>query len=104
VTGSVRLYRPLVISAKKAARLRNTYWRGLNHEVVEHPPEAGFEGYPTRKDTINDEGRDDGGGNFGRLARTGVWKADLEEIFKNERISDIPLNMWLKFLNDGKTR
>jgi hypothetical protein len=34
VTGSVRLYRPLVISAKKAARLRNTYWRGLNHESL----------------------------------------------------------------------
>ncbi|WP_133511272.1 hypothetical protein [Candidatus Thiosymbion oneisti] len=54
--------------------------------------------YPTKSDMISDRPASDSGGNFGRLARAGVMKDYVAELFE-EKLADIPLLAWQQFLS-----
>jgi hypothetical protein len=95
VAGTPRLFRPLVLSARKAALLRNQHWKAkakdaLWEEIIEPNGEEKF--WPVKTDLINDHAPRDTGNNFGRIARTGVWDREIEIILNEKNIVGIPLS------------
>ena len=99
VAGSPKLLRPFVCEARYAAELRNYYWqtmrtaRGGNGTIIPATHQAP---YPAVRDQCSDRAEDDGGGNFGRVARYGL----LDEFVKStgeQEVSGIPVAAWLTF-------
>ena len=85
ISGSPVLFEPFVESAKFAAEYRNYFWqdvRRTKQDSAINVPE-GVTPYPTKSDQILDKPAQDGGGNFGRIARTGLmdqYKAKLDDV------------------------
>lgn len=105
ISGSPRLFRPLVLGARKAARLRNEFWVHKAKdvawaEIIEPDQAPGF--YPSKTDQINDRAPRDKGNNFGRVARTGVWEVAIDRLMREESIAGIPLLGWHGFLSSFK--
>jgi hypothetical protein len=109
VSGTPKLFRPLVIGARKAARLREESWiaKAQSDEWrVINKPQGERRFHPTREDRINDSSPRDAGNNMGRIARTGVWDVDIQRLMREERISGIPIAAWHAFLSsfrEGRT-
>ena len=99
VSGTPKIFKPFVTSAKYAAQYKNWYWQhkmtGKSDKsitlskVVQH--------YPSKSDMISDVPASDGGNNFGRLARAGILNDYRIELFK-ERLVGISLSSWQRFL------
>jgi hypothetical protein len=107
VSGTPRLFRPLVLGARKAARFREEYWIGkaVSPEWREiQRPTRPFLFHPSREDRFNDSSPRDSGNNMGRIARSGVWDAEIDRLMREERISGIPLLAWLAFLSAFRER
>jgi hypothetical protein len=94
---------PYVVSAKLAAESRNYYWtylRGVKNpdedRSVTAPPTA--VPYPTKDMMISDTPAYDGGGNFGRVARSpGLMKPFIDSSNGIEALG-IPIRDWFMFL------
>lgn len=100
VAGSPKLLTPFVGEAKHAAQLRNFHWKtvriakGGNAGITLATHRAH---YPAQKtDQSSDRADDDGGGNFGRIARYGLLDTFIEATHKH-LVSGIPVKAWLKF-------
>lgn len=99
ISGSPILFEPFVESARFAADYRNYHWSFVRQTksdrgIVE--PE-GVGPYPSKSDQILDRPISDGGGNFGRLARTGImdsYKQKLEDV----QLCGIKTTYWRQFL------
>jgi hypothetical protein len=99
ISGSPILFEPFVESASYAAAYRNYHWQyireakhdaGIDVRTGGHP-------YPSKSDQILDMPHSDGGGNFGRLARTGMMDSYMR------KLEDVPLcgiktTYWRQFL------
>lgn len=99
ISGSPILYEPFVESAKYAAEFRNYHWEHIRQSQQDSgiTIAQGVKPYPSKSDQILDKPRYDGGGNFGRLARTGVmddYMQKLEEI----QLCGIKTTYWRQFL------
>jgi len=74
ISGSPVLFEPFIESARFAAQYRNYHWQHLRKTTqdvgIDSPENA--HPYPLKSDQISDKPRYDGGGNFGRLARSGM--------------------------------
>ena len=105
VCGHPVLASPWLYSAKAAAEATKRYWiyerqtdkpltleeRGLDVPSDVRPYMS------NARDKTNYKPRNDGGNNFGRLARTGIMTEFVEEVLK-EDILGIPANNWRLFL------
>ncbi len=87
ISGSPILCEPFIESAMYAAAYRNYHWQyiretkqdtGIEIRKAGHP-------YPSKSDQILDIPHSDGGGNFGRLARTGMMDSYMR------KLEDVPL-------------
>ncbi len=91
---------PYVVSAKWAAEYRNHWWefiRDTKSDAGIKSPAAATP-YPSSIDNIHDVPNYDGGGNFGRLARSPVLMGDwVREAHKTE-VLGIPIGDWFSFL------
>jgi len=100
VAGSPKLLRPFVTEARYAAQLRNWYWhtmRTRQHKNGTVIPAQHQTPYPAVKtDQCSDRADDDGGGNFGRIARYGLLD-DFVKATENQHLSGIPVRAWLRF-------
>lgn len=99
VCGTPRVYSPFIISAKYAAAFRNYHWQNMrktNSDTTIISPENP-KPYPVRGDKINEKAVDDGGNNFGRLARTGMMDSFIEMMY-NQYLCGIRMDKWLKFM------
>jgi len=87
ISGSPILHAPFVESARYAAEFRNYHWQHIRKTSMRRdisiPDSVGP--YPSKSKQILDKPVADGGGNFGRLARTGLMNE-----YKN-RLDRIPL-------------
>jgi hypothetical protein len=99
ISGSPRIWDPYVVSARDAAIYRNYHWTNIRktssdasvtESKVSHH-------YPTKAELIADVPNYDGGGNFGRYARTKAMDDYLADIF-GQQLAGIPLSAWLTFL------
>jgi len=108
ISGSPQVFAPYVISARQAAEYRNWYWEykrggtGTDRGVILSSVTTS---YPNKADPISDQAMKDGGGNFGRFARSGAMEGYIKELF-DDKLSGIPLWAWQKFLlvfTEGQT-
>ena len=100
VAGSPKLLRPFVGEAKLAAQLRNHYWRTMRTERGGDPGvilATHRTPYPALKTAqCSDRAVEDGGDNFGRVARYGLLDSFVASTEK-QLVSGIPVKAWLKF-------
>ena len=100
VAGAPKLLRPFVGEARYAAELRNYYWqkmraeRGGNGNITTATHQTPYPAVKT--DQCSDRAEDDGGGNFGRIARYGLLDEFVASVKKQE-VSGIPVLAWLTF-------
>jgi len=100
VSGTPRLFQPYIVGARYAALYRNWHWqhkRGtlsdtgiVTSTMTNH--------YPAKTDPISDVAKSDGGGNFGRFARTGLMDTYIDALYREELLG-IPLGAWQRFLS-----
>ena len=99
LSGSPVAYKPFVVPAQYAAAYRNYWWtevREARSDASIASP-AGVNPYPSKSDRVADRPASDRGGNFGRLARTGIMDEYIAEML-NLRLSGIPARDWIDFL------
>lgn len=103
LSGTPRAHRPFVEQARYAAEMRTHYWQQLRggdrskrDDTIIVP--EGVHPYPPAGQGISDHPVQDGGKNFGRVARVQglmtTWVAEL----LNSRVSGIPARHWIQFL------
>ena len=107
ISGSPILFEPFTESAKYAAAYRNYHWQHVRqtkqHTDIETP--VGVTPYPNKSDPILDKPRSDGGGNFGRLARTGMMDTYMEKLDELQLcgIKTVYWREFLKIFQEGTT-
>jgi hypothetical protein len=99
ISGSPILFEPFIESARYAAAYRNHHWQHVRQTTldrhIESPSSA--QPYPSKADQILDRAVSDSGGNFGRLARTGMmdeYMGKLNEV----SLCGIKTVFWRDFL------
>ncbi len=99
LSGSPVAYRPFVTPAKYAAAYRNYWWTEVRSSSTDKGivVPAFVSPYPSKSDAVADRPNSDGGGNFGRLARTGMMAQYIEETL-NLPLAGIPAKEWIDFL------
>ena len=99
ISGSPILFEPFVESARFAAAYRNHHWQHVRDTRLDTGIEApdGIQPYPRESDQILDRPRADGGGNFGRLARTGMMDAYMQKL-GDVQLCGINSKCWREFL------
>ncbi len=100
ISGSPIVFKPFMMGARHAAQYRNWYWeckrKGSSVRTIRISDAAQY--YPAKSDMISDRPESDGGGNFGRLARSGVMENYITELF-TEKLAGIQLSAWQQFLS-----
>jgi hypothetical protein len=99
ISGSPILFEPFIESGRYAAEFRNYHWQHVRETTQDTTIEvpSGAQPYPSKADQILDKPRSDSGGNFGRLARTGMmdsYMAKLNEV----SLCGIKTVFWREFL------
>lgn len=99
ISGSPILFEPFVESARYAANYRNFHWQHIRktRHSTEIVSPAGVNPYPNKSEQILDQPRADGGGNFGRLARTGMMDEYLDKLTRVQ-LCGINAVYWREFL------
>ena len=97
ISGSPRIFEPIIVSAKLAARERNAYWARTkslkSNPTIVSPPNAAP--YPSPKSKIEDKPAVDEG-NFGRLARSGFIDEEIRRL-DDEVIRGVKAEYWRRF-------
>lgn len=98
ISGRPRIYAPFIELARYAAEYRNMYWRtmrgGGSDAMIVEPKDASP--YPRKADATNDKPASDSGGNFGRIARTGLMDEYLGRMMI-QPVCGIRAVYWLEF-------
>lgn len=105
LSGEPEIFEPYVTSAKRASQYVDYYWKeGRNTSLdttIERP--TGIAPYPARKsDFIHDEPVSDSGGNYGRVARSGMMD-DYTNRMKQKELAGIEAQNWVEFLKSNRT-
>jgi hypothetical protein len=100
ISGTPQIFQPYIIPARFAAEYRNWHWQyarrtGGDRSIAVSSADTN---YPAKRDRISDVPALDGGGNFGRLARTQLMDDYMEAVFQ-ETLSGIPVSAWQRFLS-----
>ncbi|MEG9250342.1 hypothetical protein V6S67_19810 [Arthrobacter sp. Soc17.1.1.1] len=103
LSGSPRILEPYVEQAKYAADMRTYYWKHLragdagsrNSDI--HVPQ-GVTPYAPAGTSTSDKPAQDGGGNFGRVARIRGLMSSWISGLVNSPVSGIPAKYWIDFL------
>ncbi len=99
IAGVPQLMSPHVDLARYVAEYRNHHWEFVMHHRKSSKVilSATTRPYPTKMDEIADAPEADRGGNFGRIARTGILD-DFVNRAGNHLLSGIPARHWRSFL------
>jgi hypothetical protein len=99
ISGSPILFEPFVESARYAAEYRNYHWQHIRQSRQDNGIDvpSGVRPYPSKSDQILDRPHSDGGGNFGRLARSGMMDAYMKEL-EDVQLCGIKTVHWRHFL------
>jgi hypothetical protein len=98
VSGAPAVLTPFVRGIRWAAEYKNWWWQHNRKTNADRTITFadGIEPYPLKSAQIQDVPASDSGGNFGRLARTGIMNDWLEEVAEQEA-AGIPLKEWTSF-------
>ncbi len=99
ISGSPILFEPFIESAKYAAEYRNYHWQHIRETKQDTGIEIkkGVGPYPSKTEQILDKPHSDGGGNFGRLARTGMMDSYMQKL-DHVQLCGIKTVYWRQFL------
>lgn len=99
ISGSPILFEPFIESARYAAEYRNYHWQHIRETKQDTGIEIqkGVGPYPSKSDQILDKPHSDGGGNFGRLARTGMMDSYMQKL-DHVQLCGIKTVYWRQFL------
>jgi hypothetical protein len=92
------LIQPYIEQARYIALYRNWHWE--HGRKAKHNPvvlSTMTTPYPTKGNTISDKATSDQGGNFGRIARTGIME-EFKDGVNARLLSGIPAEHWRAFL------
>ena len=99
LSGTPVAFKPFVTQAKYAAAYRNYWWAEVRQTKSDTgivvPASVGP--YPSKSNQVSDKPNSDSGGNFGRLARTGMMDQYIQDTLSLP-LSGIPANDWIDFL------
>lgn len=99
ISGVPMLFEPYIESAKYAAEYRNFHWQQVRQTKLNVDisiPEA-VSPYPSKSTQISDRPASDAGGNFGRIARTGIMDDYMKKL--NEvLLCGVKCEHWRRFL------
>ena len=90
---------PWVYPARDAAEYRNHWWTEVRVTTTDPgivQPSRPISPYPTKADEVTDKPVSDRGGNFGRLARTGLMD-DFLQTSRQTSIAEIAAEHWISF-------
>ena len=99
LSGHPTVFAPYIKPARYAAELRNHYWqhaRGTEGDTKIAAPTGPIAPYPNKSQQISDTPARDGGGNFGRIARTKIMDAYLAQTLQ-QPLCGVPAKAWLEF-------
>ncbi len=98
ISGRPKIFSPYIESARYAAEYRNQHWKkireGKGTSEIEIP--QGAKPYPKKSDATNDKPVSDAGGNFGRIARSGLMDEYLSRMAV-QPVCGIRASYWLEF-------
>jgi hypothetical protein len=103
ISGKPKLLQPIIVEAKFAAEMRNYHWEHLRRRKAEDGDRgvtlaAHAQPYPAKTKQYSDRANNDGGDNFGRIARSGgILDAEIEAVLA-EDVLGIPVLAWHRFL------
>lgn len=99
LSGVPTVLEPWVHGARAAAEHRNHWWTEVRATTTDpgivHPSHP-VRPYPNKADEVADKPVADRGGNFGRLARTGIM-ADFLQASLSTSVAGIDADHWIKF-------
>lgn len=101
LSGKPRLLTPFIEEARYAARMRNHHWtwvKGTGKDGDQVILSAHSEPYPSKTAESSDKPVKDGGGNFGRIARTNIMDVFVAATLENDA-GGIPIKYWVQFLS-----
>ena len=100
LSGSPVIFDPLIESARYAAEYRNHHWKYIRQTNASREIKlaTSVSPYPSKSDHILDRPESDRGGNFGRLARTGIMNEYIQTL-DNIRLCGIEVNYWRSFFS-----
>jgi len=103
LSGRPVTFKPFVVSALDAAKHRNHWWTEIRETTADRTIRSPEDPrpYPAKSDLVVDRPVSDAGGNFGRLARTGIMDAYLAEM-RRTPLAGIPVEEWLRFVKKFK--
>lgn len=101
ISGTPKLMMPYKELARYASEYRNYYWwksRIERNEVpdIRKPPVENRHPYPNSKQESSDEAEGDKGGNFGRIARSGILDEYITSL-KEQDYLGIKIRHWITF-------
>lgn len=98
ISGTPRVLAPYLESAKYAALYRNYHWQHVRaaQESTEIRIAPDASPYPRKSDQIADRPLADRGGNFGRLARSGIMESYVADV-NDHPIAGIAARYWRQF-------
>lgn len=99
LSGAPVVFDPCVTGTRTVARRRNEWWTGVrrSHEDTRVRVPDGIGPYPEARANIADEPHSDAGGNFGRLARMGMFD-EYKAAVGREEVSGVAVSRWQGFL------
>lgn len=99
ISGSPILFEPFIESARYGAEYRNYHWQAIRKTKQDSGIDIakGVGPYPSKSEQILDKPHSDGGGNFGRLARTGMMDPYMQKL-DNVQLCGIKTVYWRQFL------
>lgn len=103
LSGEPVVYKPYVEQARHVAEVRNWFWTNFRNtrdsldERQVKPPDQQVGPYPAPKTKIADRPANDGGKNFGRVARIANLMDAYTSSLRGQRIAGIPADHWILF-------
>ena len=98
LAGKPQVGTPVVWSAKHAAEYRNHWWQHVRQSKTDSSIVSPDVAAPyTTRDNTSDKPVSDRGGNFGRIARTGMMTEWIEATLQHP-LAGIPARDWIEFL------
>jgi len=99
ISGNPLIYEPYIELSRYVCDWRNYYWQELRDTdldtTIDSPDDV--QPYPDKSEEIIDRPKKDSGGNYGRIARTGIMDNYVERI-QSEPISGIEVKYWQRFI------
>ena len=99
LSGTPIVFDPYLTGTRTVALQRNKWWAGIreSNDIADISVPDGVEPYPGARENIADEPASDAGGNFGRLARMGMFD-EYKKLVNSEEVAGVAVSHWQQFL------